>query len=114
MDSLIKGRWQRPIAFFKDLGFAIGFLVVVIPLAGILAYLLGANNNPALANVTPRTVADLVVFLILAASAGFAEEVSFVDISPGNSLYGRAGFYSELSCKESSSVLPMGFTARRW
>ncbi len=51
--SLVSGRWQTPRAFFRDLGLAVGFMIVVIPLAGVLAYLLGANNNSALANITP-------------------------------------------------------------
>jgi membrane protease YdiL (CAAX protease family) len=77
MGSLVSGYWQRPGAFFRDLGLAVGFMVLVIPLGGVLAYLLGANNNPALANITPKTVVELVVFLALNASAGFAEELVF-------------------------------------
>jgi uncharacterized protein len=75
--SLVSGRWQTPRAFFKDLGLAVGFMVVMIPLAGVLAYLLGANNNSALANITPKTLLELLVFLVLAASAGFGEELVF-------------------------------------
>jgi membrane protease YdiL (CAAX protease family) len=52
-------------------------MVVVIPLVGLLAYLLGANNNSALANITPKTLLELLVFLVLAASAGFGEEFVF-------------------------------------
>ena len=75
--SLVSGRWHTVRAFLKDLGLAVGFVAIVIPLAGILAYLLGANSNPALANVTPKTVVELVVFLSLTASAGFGEELVF-------------------------------------
>ena len=75
--SLVSGRWQTPRAVFRDLGLAVGFMVVVIPLAGVLAYLLGANNNSALANITPKTLLELLVFLVLAASAGFGEELVF-------------------------------------
>ncbi len=75
--SLVSGRWQTPRAFFRDLGLAVGFMIVVIPLAGVLAYLLGANNNSALANITPKTLLELLVFLVLAASAGFGEELVF-------------------------------------
>ena len=77
LGSLVSGRWQRSRAFFRDLGFAIGFMFVVVPLVGALAYLLGANNNPALANITPKTLVELIVFLVLTASAGFAEELVF-------------------------------------
>ena len=75
--GLVSGRWQTPRAFFRDLGLAVGFMVVVIPLAGVLAYLLGANNNSALAHITPQTSLELLVFLVLAASAGFGEELVF-------------------------------------
>src|SRR5262249_4450897 len=77
LGSLVSGCWQPLRAFYRDLGLAVGFLLVVVPLAGVLAYLLGANNNPAIANLTPKTLFELVVFLALAASAGFAEEVVF-------------------------------------
>jgi uncharacterized protein len=75
--SLVSGHWRSPRAFFRDLGLAIGFMVVVIPLVGVLAYLLGANTNSAVANIPPKTVFELLVFLGLAASAGFAEELVF-------------------------------------
>lgn len=75
--SLVSGRWQSAHGFGNDLVLAIGFLVLVVPLAGVLAYLLGANDNPALANITPKTVLELVVFLSLNASAGFGEELVF-------------------------------------
>jgi membrane protease YdiL (CAAX protease family) len=75
--DLVSGRWQTPRAFFRDLGLAIGFMVVVVPLVGVAAYLLGANNNTALANIPPKTVFELAVFLALTASAGFAEELVF-------------------------------------
>jgi membrane protease YdiL (CAAX protease family) len=77
LGSLVSGHWQSPRAFFKDLGFAIGFMVVVIPTVGVLAYLLGGGNNSAVANMTPKTLFELLVFLGLAASAGFAEELVF-------------------------------------
>jgi uncharacterized protein len=75
--SLVGGRWDSPRAFFTDLGLAVALIVVVVPLAAGLSYLLGANDNPALANLTPKTVVDLVVFLILTATAAFAEELIF-------------------------------------
>jgi hypothetical protein len=52
-------------------------MAFVVPLVGGLAYLLGANSNRAVANIPPTTVFELLVFLALAASAGFAEELIF-------------------------------------
>ena len=75
--SLVSGHWQAPRAFFRDLGLAIGFMVVVVPLVGGVAYLLGANTNSAVANIPPKAVLELVVFLALAASAGLGEELVF-------------------------------------
>jgi membrane protease YdiL (CAAX protease family) len=49
----------------------------VVPLVGVLAYLLGGNPDSALANITPKTGFELVVWLGLAATAGFCEELVF-------------------------------------
>jgi uncharacterized protein len=38
--TLVAGRWQTPGAFFKDLGLAFGFIVVTIPLVGLLGHLM--------------------------------------------------------------------------
>ena len=75
--ALVSGRWPTIRAFLRDLGLAVGFMVVVIPTVGALAYLLGANANRALANIPPKTLFELLFFLALSASAGFAEELVF-------------------------------------
>ncbi len=77
LGSLVSGHWQTPRAFFRDLGLAVGFMIVVVPLVGGVAYLLGANTNSAVANIPPKAAFELVVFLALAASAGFGEELVF-------------------------------------
>jgi uncharacterized protein len=75
--ALVSGRWQSLGAFFRDLGLAIGFLVVAIPVVGVLAYLLGGNDDGTLANITPKTEFELLVWLALAATGGFCEELVF-------------------------------------
>ncbi|MGD0527432.1 MAG: CPBP family intramembrane glutamic endopeptidase, partial [Polyangiaceae bacterium] len=75
--SLVSGHWQPLRAFLKDLGLAVGFMVVVVPLVGGLAFFLGADADRAVANVTPKTVFELLVFLVLNASAAFGEELIF-------------------------------------
>lgn len=75
--SLVSGRWQTARHFFKDLAIAIGFMVIVVPLVGVMAYLLAGSANDAAANIPPKSAFELVVFLALATSAGFAEEVVF-------------------------------------
>jgi len=75
--SLVSGRWQTLGAFFRDLGLAVGFLVVVVPLIGVLVHLIGGDANSNVANITPKTVFELVVWLGLAATGGFCEELVF-------------------------------------
>ena len=75
--TLVSGHWQTLGAFFRDLGLAVGFLVVAIPLVGGLAYLLGGNADRTLANITPKTGFELLVWLGMAATAGFCEELVF-------------------------------------
>jgi len=75
--SLVSDRWQTARDFFRDLAIAIGFMAVVIPLVGVLAYMLGGSGSDATVNIPPKTGFELVVFLALATSAGFAEELVF-------------------------------------
>jgi hypothetical protein len=77
MGSLVSGRWPSVGAFFRDLGIAVGFLVVVVPLVGALTYLIGGDTQSALAGIVPKTVPQLVVWLGLASTAGFCEELIF-------------------------------------
>jgi membrane protease YdiL (CAAX protease family) len=77
LGSLVSGHWQPPRAFFRDLGLAIGFMIVVVPLVGVLAYYLGASTNGAVADIPPKALFELPVFLGLTASASFAEELIF-------------------------------------
>lgn len=77
ISSLISGRWQTLGAFFRDLGFAVGFLVVVTPLVGGLMFLVGGNTDSAVNHITPKTGFELVVWLGSAATAGFCEELIF-------------------------------------
>jgi CAAX protease family protein len=75
--TLVSGRWQTAGAFFKDLGLGFGFMVVAIPLVGVLARLIGGDVGSTVARVVPKTGAELAVFLALTATAAFAEELIF-------------------------------------
>lgn len=105
LGSLVSGRWETPRAFFRDLTLAIGFLAVVIPLVGVLAYLLGANDSLA-ASLGPKTLGELLVSLALAASAGFGEELVFRGYLT-RQFSAWTGSDSACYCKELSSALPM-------
>ena len=76
--SLVSGRWQTLGSFFKDLGISVGFLVVAVPLVGLLMHFVRGNADTNMANFTPKTPSELVVFLILATTGGgFCEEFIF-------------------------------------
>ena len=78
LGTLVSGRWPTAEAFFRDLGLGVAFVIVAIPLVGALAYVLGANAmGNTMANITPKTVLELVVSLGLSATAGFCEELVF-------------------------------------
>ncbi len=109
LGSLVSGHWQTPRAFFRDLGLAVGFMIVVVPLVGGVAYLLGANTNSAVANIPPKAAFELVVFLALRVSE---KSLSSVDISANNSARGLAAEQWLSFCRESSLVSPTDFTER--
>ena len=79
--SLVSGRWQTLGAFFRDLGLAVGFLVIAVPLIGglmlLFLHFFGGNPNSALFDITPKTALELVVWLGMSATAGFCEELIF-------------------------------------
>jgi CAAX protease family protein len=75
MASLTSGRWRSPRAFFKDVGLALGFLLVGIPLTTGLSMLIGVHSGPT--EILPKTLLEAVVWLICAATAGFCEESIF-------------------------------------
>jgi membrane protease YdiL (CAAX protease family) len=79
LGALISGRWATLGAFFKDLGIAVGFLVLVIPLLGLLIHFLKAGATGAAGGNenTPSTPLEFVVFLLLALSGSFSEELFF-------------------------------------
>ncbi len=77
ISSLVSGRWQTLGNFFRDLGLALGFMVVVIPTVAVVMHLLGAKPDSTLANILPKTWFELAVWLGLSATGGFCEELIF-------------------------------------
>jgi membrane protease YdiL (CAAX protease family) len=75
--DLVGGDWARPVNFFRDLGIAIGFLVTAQIVLGILNRLLKAAANQAIRNLFPHGATEVVLFLLLALTAGFCEELIF-------------------------------------
>jgi membrane protease YdiL (CAAX protease family) len=78
LGTLISGRWSTVGQFFRDLGLGIAFLGVAVLVIDPLGALLGAKSlEGSLTHVAPKTVPELLVFLVLGASAGFCEELVF-------------------------------------
>jgi membrane protease YdiL (CAAX protease family) len=77
VSSLVAGRWQTVGAFFRDVGLALGFLVVVIRRIALLAHLLGADTSSYVTKSLLKNVLELLVWLGCAATAGFCEELIF-------------------------------------
>ena len=77
LGSLISGRWNTAGAFLRDLGLGVAFIVVTVPVIGVLAHFLSHDANSALSGMTPKTVPELIVYLALAGTGGFCEELIF-------------------------------------
>ncbi len=75
--DLVEGSWARPIAVFRDLGIAIGFLIVSGLILQGVGRLLKAAPNPAIRNLLPHGPTETAVFLLLALTAGYCEELIF-------------------------------------
>ena len=76
--ALIGDRWPNALAFLRDLGLVVALLVVTALVIDPLGSLLGAKAlEGKLAHVTPQTPLELAVYLVMALSAGFCEELVF-------------------------------------
>ena len=75
INELVAGGWPKAIAFLRDAGLAIGFLVITVPLLVLVGRLLGASEEPV--SFMPQSKVEALVWVILAVTAGFAEELIF-------------------------------------
>ncbi len=75
MSELVSGRWLKPLDFLKDLGLAICFLTAVVPLMTVAGRLLGSDSGEI--GFLPGNWWEAIVWVFLAATAGFAEELIF-------------------------------------
>ena len=78
MRELIGGRWGRLRDFLLDLGLAIAFLLVcgIGVMAGV-SHLLKASTPSSVRNLLPQTHTEIALYLVLALTAGFCEELIF-------------------------------------
>jgi membrane protease YdiL (CAAX protease family) len=75
--ELVGGHWARPVEFFRDLGIGIGFLIVGGGILQGIGYLLKASTNPALRNLLPQGLTEMLLWLVMSLTAGFCEELIF-------------------------------------
>ena len=78
--SLVGGSWLSWRFVVRDLGIAIAYLAVANPILGFLAIFIGrvthaAPTNSGLQHLLPHTGLESAVYLLLALSAGFCEEL---------------------------------------
>jgi uncharacterized protein len=76
--DLIGGSWARRVAVLRDLAIAVGFLIVCgVGVLNGLGYLLKAEPNQAIRSMFPQGPTEIILYLMMALTAGFCEEVIF-------------------------------------
>jgi len=71
------GRWHSVGNFFRDLGLGAAFMAVIIALQVPFGHLFKIGPHSNVANIIPKSVIELVAWLLLSATAGFCEELIF-------------------------------------
>ncbi len=77
LQDLIGGAWPKWTSVLRDLGLAVAFLIVSSIILAAVGRLLHASNQEVAMRVLPHTRAEIAVYLLLCATAGFCEEVIF-------------------------------------
>lgn len=72
---LVSARWQKPTSILKDLGWALAFLLVATPCLAAVSRVLHASYDAKA--ILPTNALELTLWLLLAATAGFCEELTF-------------------------------------
>jgi uncharacterized protein len=78
LSDLLGGTWARPLHFLRDLGLGIAFLIIFgIVLLQVLSSLLNVTEPEALREMMPKTWPEMILWVLMALTAGFCEEVIF-------------------------------------
>jgi CAAX protease family protein len=79
LPDLIGGLWDRPVDFWRDVGIAILFTIVVWGVLFVVGVLLGRNRTglEAVRMLIPRTAKEMGLWVALSVTAGFCEEIVF-------------------------------------
>jgi membrane protease YdiL (CAAX protease family) len=75
LGSLVHGNRRGPRSLFRDLGIAIGFLIVEMPLTTGLSRLLHLDFDATA--MFPHSTSELAVWMAMAMTAGYCEELIF-------------------------------------
>ena len=75
--DLVGGSWSRPVYVLRDIGLAIGFLLVAAVVLNAVGFLLKAAPNRALTSMLPQSAVEVIVYLLLVVTVGFCEELIF-------------------------------------
>ena len=75
--DLIGGHWPRWSSVLRDLGIAVAFLIGSNVILTTVSHIVGADGREVALRLLPRTRAEILVYLLLCATAGFCEEVLF-------------------------------------
>jgi uncharacterized protein len=75
--ELIGGAWHSPKDLVRDIGISLAFLLSALVVLGLIARALHAAPNDAVRRLIPQTRPEIALYLLLALSAGFCEEVVF-------------------------------------
>jgi len=75
--EVVGGKWRRWADFWRDVGIALLFWIVVSTVLAGLSYALHFNGEEAAKFLLPRTPLEMAVFVVLASCAGFCEEIVF-------------------------------------
>ncbi len=75
--DLIGGRWNSFLDFFINVGVAFVFFLVIFGVLAGLSYVLHFNGSEAASFLMPQTVPEMILWVVLATSAGFCEELVF-------------------------------------
>jgi membrane protease YdiL (CAAX protease family) len=75
--ELIGRTWTSPKRALVDIAIGLSFLIFIDTSETIFALFLHAAENPALAALLPHSVAEKIVWVGVAFSAGFCEEVTY-------------------------------------
>ncbi len=75
--EIIGGKWLRFRDFWRDVGIALLFWIVVVGVLVVMSHELHFSGMEAAKFLLPETATEAIVFVLLSCVAGFCEEVIF-------------------------------------